>query len=143
MASKLPPLTAHIFAYILVNCNEDGFTFDELVQTFQASKSSVSKSLNLLFQQEFIDQYTKMGERKRRYRISADHIIIQLSKIKKVLQRERYLTEKLMKYRIESKKTDNPEKIKMVSLYTEHLDGAAERLEETINKLQNLKDQNS
>ena len=64
---RLPPLTAKVFAYLLVVQPNDGLSFGEMVDIFKVSKSSVSNSLNQLMQYGYIIQYNKVGERKRRY----------------------------------------------------------------------------
>lgn len=46
---NLPPLAARIYA-ILIMGNEEGYSFEALVEEVAASKSTVSTSLNLLLQ---------------------------------------------------------------------------------------------
>ncbi len=137
-ASKLPPLTAKIFAYILVNCNKEGYTFDELVETFHVSKSSVSNSLNLLVQYDFIGQYNKIGERKRRYKITPQHLTMRLKKIRNSLTQEKFLSEKLQRYKFSKIKNPNPLDLEKGKIYVNHLESSIQNLTNTIEKIEKL-----
>ena len=45
---NLPPLSAKIYAYLIFDFDKKGHTFDELLEVFCASKSSISSSINFL-----------------------------------------------------------------------------------------------
>src|SRR6056297_3505066 len=70
---NLPPLAARIYS-IMVLSSLEGYTFEELMEITQASKSSVSTNLNLLQQLKFVEYYTKPGERKRYFRSSGSFL---------------------------------------------------------------------
>ncbi|MGI9526079.1 MAG: GbsR/MarR family transcriptional regulator [Weeksellaceae bacterium] len=72
-----PPLTANIYTYLLFDYEHEGITFEELVETTQASKSSVSNSLNRLLESNYIEFFTKIEERKRFYRVNKSIFRIQ------------------------------------------------------------------
>lgn len=74
---NLPPLASKIVIYLILSGIE-GATFDELVEKLEASKSSVSTSLNLLQSLERITYSTKLGDRKRYFKISPNHLIRRL-----------------------------------------------------------------
>ena len=136
--TKLPPLASKLFAYILVNKNLEGYTFDELVEIFNVSKSSISSSLNLLIKYDYIGQYSKIGERKRRYRLTPQQLPLRLKKIKNELSKEKYLSEKLFIFREELK--DCPENVhkEKAEIYMNHLENAIQLIENTIQKLEKL-----
>lgn len=136
--TKLPPLASKLFAFILVNRNAEGYTFDELVEIFNVSKSSISSSLNLLIKYDYIGQYSKIGERKRRYRLTLQQLPIRLKKIKNELIKEKYLSEKLFQFRDELK--DCPENIhkEKAEIYMSHLGNVIQLIENTIEKLEIL-----
>lgn len=138
--NKLPPLTSKVFAFILVDKNVEGYTFDELVSIFNVSKSSMSSSLNLLIKYDFIGQYNKIDERKRRYKLTPHQLPIRLKKTKNELIKEKYLSEKLFQYREEIQSSEDAEDIhkEKVTVYLEHLDSAIELLDGTIKKLEKL-----
>jgi len=135
---KLPPLISKIYAYLLLDCEKKGVTFDELVETLNASKSSVSNSLNFLTQLKYIEYFTKLDERKRLYRIVPDNIIIRLQNIQEILNNEKELSRKLMDYKLKMNKNPEEPSIQKSIIYIEHLELAARQLTETINKLKSL-----
>jgi DNA-binding transcriptional regulator GbsR (MarR family) len=61
---ELTPMQGRIVAYFTISDPPEK-TFDELVRFFNASKSSVSNSLNYLLQNKIIDYKTFASDRKR------------------------------------------------------------------------------
>lgn len=137
-AYSLPPLAAKIYAFLLMDCKREGITFDELVEVFNVSKSSVSNSLHLLSQHKHIEQFTKIDQRKRLYRVSGEHIILRLKKIHNFLQREKYLSEKFRCYRENNSEELNEIHQKGAKIYTDHLDKCIAQMSETVEKLEQL-----
>lgn len=137
-ASNLPPLASKIFAFLLVNFSKGGHTFDELVELFNVSKSSVSNSLNLLLKYEFIIQSNKIGERKRRYKITPQYLSIRLKKIRKDLIREKFLSVKLVNFHKEEIQNQDPVENQKAQIYLNHLDTAIDNLSRTIEKIDNI-----
>ncbi|MGB6094636.1 MAG: transcriptional regulator [Moheibacter sp.] len=135
---KLPPLTSKIYAYLLLDCEKKGVTFNELVETLNASKSSVSNSLTFLTQLKYIEYFTKLDERKRLYRIVPDNIILRLQGIQEMLNNEKELTRKLMDYKLKKHKNPQESSIQKSGIYIEHLELAAKQLAKTIDKLKSL-----
>lgn len=131
---KLPPLTARIYALLVFNNCKEGLTFDDVLETFQASKSSVSHSINSLIELNFIEQFKKDCERKRYFRVKKNLFLIRMEDVYKRLIREKTITQKLRAYR----KTQGNELFKQeeVDVYISHLDNVTESIEKTI---QNLK----
>ena len=60
----LTPMQGRILAYFTLSDTPEK-TFDELVEYFRASKSSISNSLNYLLQNKIIDYKTIASDRKR------------------------------------------------------------------------------
>ncbi len=60
----LTPMQGRIVAYFTISDTPEK-TFEELVQYFKASKSSISNSLNYLLQNKIIDYKTFASDRKR------------------------------------------------------------------------------
>ncbi|WP_084017870.1 hypothetical protein [Moheibacter sediminis] len=137
-AYGLAPLAAKIYAYLLMDCKREGKTFDELVEVFNVSKSSVSNSLHLLSQHKHIEQFTKIDQRKRLYRISPEHIILRLKKIHTFLLREKYLSEKYKCYREDNSVEINELHLKGSQIYSEHLNKCIAQMSETVEKLEQL-----
>ena len=76
-ADNLSPLASRIFIYLILNGSE-GATFDELIEKLEASKSSISTNLQLLQSMGRITYYTKCGDRKRYFKVSANYFISRL-----------------------------------------------------------------
>lgn len=137
-AYGLPPLAAKIYSYLLMDCKREGKTFDELVEVFNVSKSSVSNSLHLLSQHKHIEQFTKIDQRKRLYRVSSEHIILRLKKILTMLIREKYLAEKLSCYRKDHVDAQDELYNAGSKIYLGHINDSVQKLSETIEKLEQL-----
>lgn len=133
---SFPPLTSKIYAYLMLDCNGNGVTFDELVEVLNASKSSVSTSLNFLTQLKHIEHFTKIDNRKRFYRISSENLLIRLRKILDMLSQEKQLVERLKNYRLEICENSNDKSILKSDIYLEHLKTSISRLAQTIDKLE-------
>ncbi|AJH16473.1 transcriptional regulator [Myroides profundi] len=118
----------------MFNNNRDGVTFDELVEKLNASKSSVSTSLNLLISNNQIEHFNKIDERKRYFRLNPNYMTLRLQIIRDVLEREHALCLKMRKFVEEGiLKTDNCNN--KVELYIEHLSKSKNHLADTIEKL--------
>lgn len=135
---KFPPLTSKIYSYLLLDCEKKGVTFDELVEVLNASKSSVSNSLNFLTQLKYIEYFTKLDERKRLYRIVPDNIVLRLQSIQEMLNNEKELTQRLMDYKLKRHKDPKEPSVLKAGIYIEHIELAVNQLTETINKLKSL-----
>jgi DNA-binding transcriptional regulator GbsR (MarR family) len=131
---KLPPLTARIYALLVFNNCQDGLTFEELLETFQSSKSSISNSINVLIELNFIEQFKKGSERKRHFRINKNLFLMRLEMVSKRLKSEKEINNKLREYR----KSNCNELFKQEAfdIYNFHLEEVTQSIDKTI---QNLK----
>lgn len=135
---NLPPMTSKIYSYLLLDCGRNGVTFDELVEIFNASKSSVSNSLNFLTQVKYIEYFTKIEDRKRFYRIVPDNLVIRLKNIRDMLSNERGLSSRLRDYKLEMGRDPKEMSILKSDIYIDHLEHAVNQLDKTIDKLKSL-----
>ncbi|UUV22690.1 GbsR/MarR family transcriptional regulator [Paenimyroides aestuarii] len=131
---KLPPLTARIYTLFIFNNCKDGLTFDELVEIFQASKSSVSTSLNVLIEHNYIEQIKKENERKRYFRSNRNLFLKRLDDVLKRLKNEKEINIKLKEYRQSTCR--DLFKQEAFDVYIDHLSDVTQSIEKTI---QNLK----
>jgi DNA-binding transcriptional regulator GbsR (MarR family) len=76
----LTPMQGRIIAYFTVSDPPEK-TFDELVNYFKASKSSVSNSLNYLLQNKIIDYKTFAADRKRYFFITDSFFRVYFRKV--------------------------------------------------------------
>lgn len=135
---NFPPLISKIYAYLLLDCSQKGTTFDELVEVFNASKSSISNGLNFLTQLKHIEYFTKIDDRKRFYRIVPENLMLRLENIQKMLSTEKELTQKLKNYKIKMDNEDNDLSTIKTDIYIDHLKRAIEQLSITVEKLKTL-----
>jgi len=62
-------MVGRVFGYLVV-CDEDAVSFDQIRNTLQASKGSISATIKQLMQIGFIEAVSKPGDRKTYFRIS-------------------------------------------------------------------------
>ena len=87
-----------MYAYLVFDFERKGLSFDELVETFCVSKSSVSTSLNLLLSNKLIKDFNKLEERKRYFAINEDFVKIRFSEIVERLKEEVEIIEQLEQF---------------------------------------------
>lgn len=103
---QLAPVAARILSYIILT-GKKGTTFEDMVITLCASKSTVSTHLNHLQDLNKIKYFTKTGDRKKYFVINKDTIIQHIDKMVKRWREERQIHEEIKAY----KKLQNTEKI--------------------------------
>lgn len=130
----LTPMQGRIVAYFTVSDPPEK-TFDELVKYFQASKSSVSNSLNYLLQNKIIDYKTFAADRKRYFFITDSFFRVYF---KKVLENVAELKE--YAYRTVSIRTpEYPGTSEKILKWIENANKFQESLEQTLESIKNEK----
>lgn len=118
--ADLAPLAARIYATLLISSNE-GLTFDEIIETVQASKSTVSNNLNILLQLNYVEYFTKPGNRKRYFKTSQFYVKNALEQYMALLEKEFNIINRVDTYN----QKNNPEKFNkeksVRSLFREYL----------------------
>ena len=130
---SLPPLSAKIYAYLIFDFDKKGHTFDDLVETFCASKSSVSSSVNFLLNANLIKTINKIDERKRYFIINEDFVKIRFEEIVNRMKREIKILDQLNKYREQEK--ENINQSERYKIYKSLLEKNIENIENTLKKL--------
>lgn len=128
---NLPPLASKIYSYLIFDFNKVGITFDEFVEVFSASKSSISTNLNLLINSELIIDVNKMDERKRYFFANDDYKKIRFEKIVQKMQDELKLLDDLKNFR----KTEHKEDDERIEVYKALLNKNITNIQESLNKL--------
>nr|WP_320119609.1 MarR family transcriptional regulator [uncultured Marinifilum sp.] len=106
---KLAPIAARIFATLLIN-KENGTTFDELVNFLEASKSTVSTNLKTLQKIEYIDFFTKPGDRKKYFILNPDGFLARIDEELKMYKIEHQLATEISDFKIQANKIlDKPD----------------------------------
>lgn len=96
---NLPPLAAKIYSYLIFDFERKGVPFDEFVEIFAASKSSVSTSLNLLLNLNIINDFNKIDERKRFFVMNEKYMKIRFEEIIAKMESELAIINKLKDFR--------------------------------------------
>jgi DNA-binding transcriptional regulator GbsR (MarR family) len=110
-------------------------TFDELVTYFNASKSSVSNSLNYLLQNKIIDYKTIASDRKRYFYLTDSFFVVYFSK---VLANVGVLKE--YAYRIVSTRNPEfPEASENILKWIENANRFQESIQEVLDSIQDEK----
>ena len=95
---NLAPVAARILSYLILN-GEVGATFDELVCSVQASKSTVSNHLNHLLDLKKITYFTKPGDRKKYFVVNHDMIYQNMLEVYEMWGRQRELHLEVMAFK--------------------------------------------
>lgn len=130
---NLPPLSAKIYAYLIFDFEKKGHTFDELLEVFCASKSSISSSINFLLNSNLIKAINKMDERKRYFIINDDFVKIRFEEILNRMKKEIAIMEEIQKFNEEI--NTEIEKPNRFEIYREMLEKNRDNIENTLKKL--------
>lgn len=128
---NLPPLAAKIYAYLIFDFERKGLTFDDLVEIFSASKSSVSTNLNLLLNNNLIQDLNKLDERKRYFTANENFVKIRFQEISERLKEEIRIINSLENFR----KSKSEDEIKKSKIYKDLLNSNIENIEKSLSKL--------
>lgn len=133
-----PPLTANIFTYLMFDFEQKGITFEQILEASCASKSSVSNALNVLQQSNYVEVISKLGERKRYYRVNKSIFKIQFQDSISKLKRNYSILERFAEKRRKALNFEdiNSEKI---DLHLELQKKTIKLFEETLEKINQIK----
>ena len=130
-AFHLPPLAAKIYAYLIFDFDRKGVSFDEFVEIFAASKSSVSSNLNLLLTLNIINDFNKIDERKRFFVMNEKYMKIRFQEIIEKMEQELLILENLKKFR----NTKCEVVLQKFDIYTNLFNKNIASIKETIDQL--------
>lgn len=128
----LPPLAAKIYSFLIFDFERKGITFDELVDIFKSSKSSVSGSLQLLLSQRLIVDITLADERKRHFFLNEDYIKIRFEQVVQRLEKELSIVKQLQEFN-----QDREQHHANFNLYKDLLENNISNLRETLKEISN------
>ncbi|MBF8150467.1 hypothetical protein ITJ86_11205 [Winogradskyella sp. F6397] len=138
--ANLSPLASRIYALLILSSN-DGLSFEAIVCTMQASKSSVSNNINVLLQLHYVDYYTKPGDRKRYFRTSHFYIKNTLEQQVHLIEKELSVVQKINDFN----KNHNPEKFKneksLGLLFEEHLEDQCANIHQKLKAIEAFQNQ--
>ena len=130
----LSPLASRIYA-LLTMSSENGLTFDEIKETVEASKSSISVNINVLLQLKYIEYYTKPGDRKRYFKVSKYFQLKFLELYLESLEKQITLVDKINSYNKEFQKEKFVNEKSLGIITQEYLTKMRNLVSETIGKI--------
>ncbi len=128
---NLTPLAAKIYAYLIFDFEKKGVTFDEMVEIFSASKSSVSSGINALLKANLIKDQTKIDERKRYFVINDEYAKIRFNEIIDRMKTEIDILDRLNHFRENKDEKFNQK----YEIYKSLLFSSIENIENSLRKL--------
>jgi DNA-binding transcriptional regulator GbsR (MarR family) len=138
---KLPPLTAKLQTFMVLQSSDEGFTFEELLEVFKVSKSSLSNSINYLLSTNQIEYINKINSRKRYFRLNAEYLPEKLEYLFNQIKHEHAFSLRINKHREKLNRTF-AEKNGLIDVYIEHLEKSQVLFEETLQKINKIQLEN-
>lgn len=126
------PVTARIMGLLMVMDKEE-YTFDEIVEEMQISKSTVSNALRNLELRGVIEYVTYPGDRKRYFRIVSGDINEMIDEVEKRMQQKLDIMQKI----IELKKNPDSRNAKFLKNVLEGMNFFIEHLEKLKTEYKN------
>ncbi|UNY99962.1 MarR family transcriptional regulator [Zhouia spongiae] len=139
-SEDMPPLSARIFS-LLVLSEFSGVTFDTIVESLGASKSSTSTNLQLLQSSGIVCYCTRPGDRKRYFKVDTHHIINRLDKKIEMWEKERKLHLKVSNFKMRLHKQQNTYSDKLPGI--QYANNYSVFIEDVIKNLIRLKEKTS
>ncbi len=138
--AQLAPLAARIFATLILT-GKKGITFEELVTSLNASKSTICTHLNSLQASGKADYFTKPGDRKRYFIVHPDNLVQVMEQMLRSWKIQQDIHQDILRYK-EAVNKDLPQKEDKFDLefhqeYLEFIHTAAESIENLKEKLTN------
>lgn len=120
----LQPIAARILGLLMV-MDKEQYTFDEIVEDLQISKSSASNALRLLEIRDLIEYVTHPGDRKRYFKIKTHDTFRSIEEFEKKLRDNKLLLSKL----VDLKADKNSENTRFFKSLLDLLDFALDNFE--------------
>ena len=139
---KFPPLTAKLQAYMVLESNEDGFTFEELLEVFNVSKSSLSNSINYLLSMKHIEYINKINSRKRYFRLNFNYLTEKLDFLFEMISQDIVFTNRIKEHKMANNTLAKNAENRVVDIYLDHLNQTKVLLDETIRKINKIQLEN-
>jgi len=123
---ELAPVAARIYSYIILT-GRQGTTFEDLVSSLCASKSTISTHLNHLQGLKKVSYFTKTGDRKKYFILNSDTMLQGISSMVEEWEGEKELHIEVKEYKEDINKTLKEEDkfdLGFHDSFIEFLDGA-------------------
>ncbi|MFV0573009.1 MAG: GbsR/MarR family transcriptional regulator [Xanthomarina gelatinilytica] len=136
---QMAPVAARIYSYIILK-GRQGTTFEELMTSLCASKSTISAHLNHLQDLEKIDYFTKIGDRKKYFILNRNAMIKSINTIIGQWEDEKQLHHDIMDHKSDINKTLSTEdqfELKFHQSFITFLNGAISSISELKERIIN------
>lgn len=138
---NIPPLAARILGILILDGCKGGITFESLVETMGASKSSISTNLNLLLKMEKIVYFTICGDRKKYFK--AADLSKRLESYLQMIDSEITIINRMIAYREHTASCPEEQcNLENVKAYKIHVSEVEKIFTNTIQKFQEIETQN-
>ncbi|MFV0174179.1 transcriptional regulator [Empedobacter falsenii] len=139
---KFPPLTAKLQAYMVLESTEEGFTFEELLEVFNVSKSSLSNSINYLLSMKHIEYINKINSRKRYFRLNFNYLTEKLDFLYDMISQDIVFTDRIKEHKISNDSLSKNIENRVIDIYLDHLNQTKSLLGDTIEKINKIQLEN-
>lgn len=140
-AQNISPLAARIKSLLLIS-STDGYSFDEIVDFFKSSKSSISTNIKHLLDIESIEYFTKPGERKRYFRSKQNYLQTTLKRFHQQITEELVIVKKINKFNKKYNPSCFESRETYGEIYREILEKSIINLDEALTKMEELRTNN-
>lgn len=137
----ISPISARIYALLRLSSN-DGLTFEEIRKTINASKSCTSVNLNVLQTLGYLDVCTKIGDRKRYFKVAKYYHLQALELYYQSLRRDMDVIEKINIYNKENHPDKFSKEKSLGEISITYIQKMQELVQETIKKFSSFQDTN-
>ena len=138
---NIPPLAARIIGVLIIDGCKSGLTFDTLVETIGASKSSISTNLNLLLKMEKVTYFTICGDRKKYFK--AADLSKRLENYLQIIDSEMTILNRMIIYREHTASClEEQRNLDNVRAYKVHVNDLQKLFSNTIKKFQEIETHN-
>lgn len=136
---NLSPLASRIYALLILS-SYDGYTFEEIREIIQASKSSTSVNINVLTQLDYITYYTKPGDRKRYFKLAKYASLISLEVYHQAIEKEMELIQEVNAYNKKHHLEKFTDEQSLGSVFQDYLIEKQQLVERTIAKMKSFRE---
>lgn len=134
---NIPPLAARIVGILIIDGCKSGLTFETLVETIGASKSSISTNLNLLLKMEKVTYFTICGDRKKYFK--AADLSKRLENYMQIIDAEMTILNRMIDYREHTASCPEEQRnLENVRAYKTHVNEVQRLFLKTIKKFQEI-----
>lgn len=132
------PYTAKICSYLHFDYARQGVTFDQILEYFDISKSTVSNSLHHLVEAKHVSFFYKDDDRKRYFEINKEFVKIRYEAICSNLMEEGKIIELMQRHK-ENLKITNDNLDTRFDIFTQTLNKSICNLQNAIKQLEKVK----